>query len=301
MRFERVCRAVVGVVLLAAASCQPVPQPFQPGAGQKSANPLLDLPDRSGIVVRPVAGMPGHSGNELAREMATALIDRNLPAFTDNGNRSSLILTGQAIPRSRGSTRTEIRLIWRISDNEGLQTGEHVVDIAARKTAWDKGSRTLLRDMAVKSAGKIASLIQGPVETDRTANRAKRTLFILKIDGAPEAAGALLRAEIETSLRRRALRVSSQMREDSIVVAGTVSLKPGSKGRRSLTLEWAVMSPDGKELGKLHQKNEVTPHSLENDWPSIARNIAGGAADGIRNVLDSIPESALSVAPAASR
>lgn len=247
--------------------------------------------------MRPVAGMPGESGTALAREMAEALIKRNLPAFTENGNRSSLILSGQAIPRSRGTARSEIRLIWRISDHQGVQTGEHVLDIAARKSAWAKGSPALLRDMAVKSAGKIAALIQGPAEIDRTADRTKRTLYVWRIDGAPETAGALLRTELETSLRRQAMRVSSRLREDSIVIVGTVTLKPGTKGRRALSLEWAVMTQDGKELGKLRQENEVTPRSLENEWPAIARNIATGAADGIRSVLDKVPESAVSGAP----
>ena len=92
MRFDRILIPAIGLIALAIAGCQPVPQPFQPGTAQKTSNPLLDLPDRSGVVVRPVAGMPGESGRALAEEMATALIDRNLPAFTGNGNRSSLIL-----------------------------------------------------------------------------------------------------------------------------------------------------------------------------------------------------------------
>lgn len=294
MQFRLTLAAGLGALLAVATACQPLPQPFQPGASQKTSNPLLKLPDRSGIVVRPVTGMPGDSGAALAREMAAALINRNLPAFTENGSRSSMILTGQAIPRSRGATRSEIRLIWKISNAAGLQAGEHVLDIAARKSAWAKGSPALLRDMAVKSAGKVAALIQGPAEIDRTANRTKRTLHVWKIDGAPETAGALLRAELESSLRRRALRVSSKMRDDSIIIVGTVSLKPGTKGRRALSLVWSVRSPGGNELGKLRQKNSVTPDSLENDWPAIARNIATGAAEGIGNVLNKVPESAVS-------
>jgi hypothetical protein len=298
VRFRLFLTAILCGAIFAATGCQPLPQPFQPSDAKKSSNPLLDVPDRGGIVVRPVTGMPGESGAALAREMATALIGRNLPAFTENGNRSSLILTGRAIPRPRGPARSEIRLIWRVSDPDGLQTGEHVIDIATRKSAWAKGSPNLLREMAAKSAGKIAGIIQGPAVTDRTANRTKRTLHVWQIDGAPETAGALLRAELETSLRRQALRVSSKLRDDSIIIVGVVSLSPGTKGRRELGIEWSVMSADGRELGKLKQKNAVTPESLENDWPKIARNIAIGAAEGIGDVLGKVPESALPGAPA---
>jgi len=283
--------------LIAVLGCQPLPQPFQPSDAKKISNPLVDIPDRSGVVVRPVTGMPGESGAALARAMAAALIERNLPAFTENGNRSSLVLTGNAIARTRGAARSEIRLIWRVSDPDGLQTGEHVIDIAARKSAWMKGSPNLLREMASKSAGKIAGIIQGPAVTDLTLNKRKRTLHVWPIDGAPKTAAALLRAELETSLRRRALRVSSRMRDDSIVIVGVVLLSPGPKGQRQLGIEWSVMSPDGRELGKLNQKNAVSPKNLENDWPKIARNIATGAAEGIGEMLNKVPESAISDAP----
>lgn len=237
-------------------------------------------------------------GAALAREMANALVDRNLPAFTDNGNRSSLVLTGSATETPRGGGRSIIRVIWRVSDRTGIQQGEHALDIATRKTAWNQGSPTLLRRIAQKSAGKIAEIVQGPAERDQTADRVERTLHVWKIDGAPEPAGALLRTELETALRRQALRVSSRMRDDSLIVVGTVTLAQGLKGQRELGLEWVVMSPDGRNLGKLRQKNSVTPDALENDWPSIARGIALGAADGIGDVLEKIPESALSGASA---
>ncbi|GEM_PF-240009 len=294
--------SALGGLALAVAACQPLPQPFQPAATKKSANPLLTLPDRSGIVVRPVEGMPDDTGSALARQMAIALLDRNLPAFTERGNISSLELTGQAIARPVGGTRSEIRVIWRVSDHNGIQQGEHALDIATRKTAWAQGSPTLLREIAQKSAGKIAAIIQGPEERDRTAGRAKRTLHVWKIDGAPETAGALLRSELETALRRAALRVSSRMRDDSLVIVGIVTLAaapsgtPAPEGQRELGLEWTVMGPDGREFGKLHQKNTVAADALENEWPGIARGIALGAAQGIGDILAKVPESALSAA-----
>lgn len=296
--------AVLFIVMSAAMGCQPLPQPFQPDTARKSSNPLLKLPDRSGVVVRAVSGMPGKGGEVLAKEMAAALIERNLPAFTEAGNRASLILTGHAIAMNRGPSRTQIRLIWRVSGPGGLQTGEHVVEIATRRSAWKNGSPGLLRELAAKSAGKVAGLIQDPADLDQTADKRKLFLHVWPIDGAPESAGALLRAELETSLRSRAFRVSSRLRDDSLVIVGIVSLKPGTNGRRELGLEWSVMSPDGRELGKLRQKNAVTPDSLEKEWPAIARRIATGTSDGIKNLLDKIPEHALdhrSSAPADAR
>lgn len=307
MRYSQTPLSVLAAVLfivMSAMGCQPLPQPFQPDTARKSSNPLLNLPDRSGVVVRSVTGMPGNGGEMLAQKMAAALIERNLPAFTKAGNRASLILTGHAIAVNRGSSRTQIRLIWRVSGPDGLQTGEHVVDIATRRSAWKNSSSGLLRELAVQSAGKVAGLVQDPADLDQTADKKKRYLHVWPIDGAPESAGALLRAELETSLRSRAFRVSSRLRDDSLVIVGTVSLKPGTNGRRELSLEWWVMSPDGRELGELRQKNAVTPESLEKEWPAIARSIATGTSDGIKDLLDKIPEHALdrrSSAPADAR
>lgn len=289
---------VLALLVMALAACQPLPQPFQPAASKKTANPLLELPDRSGIVVRPVQGMPEDIGTALAREMATALIDRNLPAFTEEANPSSLVLTGQAIAAPRPGKSRQVQVIWRISARDGTQRGEHTLDMTTDQTDWTDASPAVLRAIAQKSAAKIAEIVQGPAERDRTADRVERTLHVWKIDGAPEPAAALLRQELETALRRRALRVSSKMRDDSIIVLGTVTLAPALKGQRQLGLEWAVMSPDGRSLGKLQQKNTVTADALETDWPKIARVIAIGAAEGIGDVLEKIPESAISGAPA---
>ena len=56
-------------------ACQPVPQPFQPAPASKTENPLLVLPDRAGVVVLPVDGIPGGGPDALAHEMALALVD----------------------------------------------------------------------------------------------------------------------------------------------------------------------------------------------------------------------------------
>jgi hypothetical protein len=304
VQFKRLGAAfapALALLALAATACQPLPQPFQPHTSKKMANPLLKMVGRSGVIVRPVAGMPEDSGAVLAREVAAALVDRNLPAFTEGGNRSSLVLTGQAIATPRGGTRSEIRVIWRVSDRDGIQRGEHALNIATRQTAWTQGSPTLLREIAQKSAGKIAEIVQGPAVRDHTADRVQRTLHVWKIDGAPEPAGALLRSELETALRRQAFRVSSKMRDDSVIIVGTVNLALRKNEQRELSLEWAVMSADGRELGKLRQKNTVAPDALETDWPKIARGIALGAAQSIGYILKKVPESALSGAPPESR
>ena len=290
---------ILAIALLAHAvsACQPLPRPFRPDASKKIANPLIAIGAHSGVVVLPVEGMPADSGTVMAREMAAALVDRNLLAFAEDGNSSSLLLTGQAIATSRDSTGSQIRIIWRLSERNGTKLAEHTLDLAALKTAWTRSSPSLLRRIAQKSAEKIAKFVQNSSERDQTADRVKRSLYVGKIVGAPETAGALLRSELETALRRQALRVSSKVRKGSVVIVGTVNLAPGAKGLRQLSLEWVLMSADSRDLGKLQQKNSVTLDALEHYWPKIARGIALGAAQGIGDLLKKIPENALRAPP----
>lgn len=293
MRSKTFLCAGLALLCLLAAACQPLPQPFQPNSTTKASNPLLRLSDRSGIVVRPVRGMHDAAAHMLAAEMADALVRRNLPSFTESGNRESYVLTGEAVAVNRRADRAEVRLIWRLSDAAGTQIGEHVLDLATRPSAWQNDSPTLMRDLASKSAGAVAAMVQDPAPVDRLADRKQRTINVRPISGAPETAAALLRAETEAALRRQNLRVSSEMQADSIVILGTVDTSRDRPGLRRLTLEWTVMRPDGAELGNLKQTNSVTPDSLENEWPAIARAIAGGAAEGIRGLLDKVPEQAV--------
>ena len=290
--FRRVAYFAIGIGLLA-AGCQPLPRPFKPDDARKAANPLLRLPDSTGIVVRPVAGMPGDEPARLAREMADALIRRDVPAFTDDGNRGSYVLTGEAIAIPKNVLRTEIRLIWKLADAKGVQIGRRVVDVATRKSAWAHGSPGLLREIATQSAGPVADIVQGPALVDRVGSMPAFALFVLPIKGAPKAAGELLRAELESALERQNYRVAMTQGGNSLAVAGTVSMAPAPPDKRRMSLEWKVTGADGRTLGTLRQANTVTRDQLEDDWPQIARAIAGGAAEGVRDMLEKTRASAV--------
>lgn len=285
---------ITAALVLLVAGCQPLPQPFKPDARQKEDNPLLTLPnDSGGMVVRPVAGMPGKDGEALAHAMASELLRRDVPAFTDGGNRKSYVLTGEAMGIPRNSLRTEVRVIWKLANARGIQVGRKVVDVATRHSAWTKGSPRLVHSIAAASAGPVAEIIQQPAPVDKLAALPKRTLYVLPIKGAPKAAGELLRSEMETSLQQSNLRIAMNRGTDSLTVAGVVSMAPEPPGKRRLSLEWTVTGSNGRKLGTLHQSHSVTAQELNDNWPQMARAIAAGAARGVKDILNKTPESAL--------
>ncbi|MGB0631837.1 MAG: hypothetical protein ACPGRZ_14195 [Alphaproteobacteria bacterium] len=236
--------------------------------------------------------MPPDTARALSTAVAASLVKRNIPAFTETGNRESLVLGGRI---DDGSTAP--RIDWRL-----IRTGrnggkaERIVT-AAPPAVLSPGDAGLLTPIADTAASAVAALIQNPFLQDRTATLKKRYLHVTPISGAPDAAGAVLQNEIENALRRRALRVSTRMREDSLFVVGSISLSDGKKGKKRMSVEWTVLRADGLELGKLSQHNDVAPAELDGDWPAIARGIALSAAPGLKELLDKIPEKAIEPQP----
>ena len=291
MRFKTLIALITAAAVLAA--CQPLPQPFKPQDERRLANPLLRIADGSGIVVQPVAGLPPEAAAQLAVEMADALLKRNLPAFTGDGNRASYRLSGEALAVTLKPGRTDIRLIWKLTAPRQTLVGEYVLDMATREAAWTRLRPGLIRDLATKSAGPVAAMIQDPIPHDLTTKPDGPALYVAKIEGAPEIAAALLRTEMEAALRGRYLRITTDPQAGSITVRGVVSRTAGTGKKHRLALDWTVIAAGGGQLGTLHQANDVTGDQLEDDWPRIARVIARGAAEGVKNMLDRTPASVL--------
>lgn len=282
-------RTIAAIGLLSVlAACQPLPQPFQPAQSKKETNPLLRLPDRAGILIRPVKGLPPDTAQSLSVAIAASLVKRNIPAFTETGNPGSLILGGRVVETAGVS-----RIDWRLLKKDGDEGDTHRIVTAAPTTDSETGNPDPLKPIADRAAAAIAKTIQNPTLQDRTATAIKRYLHVSPIAGPPEAAAKVLRAEIEAALRRNALRVSARPRDNSLVVAGSVSLSDADAGRKHISVVWAVLRKDGHELGKLTQSNQVAPEELDRDWPTIARGIAVSAAQGLRQLLNKIPEKAI--------
>ncbi len=285
-------RTFAAVLVALAAACQPLPQPFQPPPERKAANPLLQITDAYGVYVAGVAGADEATGEALAREMAAALVGRGIPAFTESGNAGSYTLSGTlAVPESREGRPTRLR--WTLTDPDGAAVGTYDLDAGTVRGRLAKPGGSDLKGLAVRSAGPIAALVQEPAPVDRIGERSKLTLFVRPVEGAPEAAGGILREEAEAAFRRLDVKMAAGPGIARIVVSCTVTLSAAEAGRQRLALVWNVLRPDGSEIGSIRQENTLAPEALDRSWPSIARAIASGAAEGVRDILDRLPAQAL--------
>ena len=272
----------LGLIFILAA-CQPLPQPFQPEQTKKAGNPLLRLPDRAGILVRPVTGLPAETAHELSAAVAAALIMRNIPAFTLTGNRESHTLSGLA--KQEGAKK---QVVWRLF-GKGIHSGksERIFTDAPPGNS-SHGSTSALLSIADRVAVAIASRIQNPVARDRIATLKKRYLHVGTIAGPPEAAAVVLRNELKAALRRNSVHVSDTLQNNSLIVIGNVSRSATPAGKMHIAINWTLLLDDGRELGGLEQANNVGPIELDENWPEIARGIAISAATGLRGLLDQI-------------
>ena len=112
------------------------------------------------------------------------------------------------------------------------------------------------------------------------------TIAILPIEGVANENARLLASALNFHLQQFGVKTAPPSGKAQ-QVRGTVKIteKPGSQ-QRKLAFVWTVLAPDGKEIGKVEQANDVSAQLLQTAWPDIAFAVAGGAADGIVNVLE---------------
>ncbi len=263
------------------AACQPMPQPFATDHAA-GGNPLLRLADRAGVVVLEIDGPPAPVAAALRRQMAAALLERNVPAWTRSGNRGSLFLQGQARTRNRADGSVEVELAWELFDPAGREVGRHAVVGSARPAEWENGEAGILKSLASDSAKGIARLIQGPAPGDALTSN---TLHVAPVAGAPGDGRRSLRLAMMAALRKAGIRVTPEIENDGLVIAGGVSLQPAGRGQQTIEIVWTLLRPDGTEIGNLKQRNTVPAAAVNGIWGELAFLVAEAAVGGVVDLL----------------
>ncbi len=271
-------------MLAGIAGCQPVPQPFRPGA-DAPANPLLQLDDRAGIVVLDVDGAPEAMARALPEATMAALQALNVPATTRSANRESRFLYGEAQTSPAGEGRVEVKLTWELVDAKGTPIGRHVVTGPARAAHWSRGEEDVVRRFAEASARGIAAFIQAPRPRAAAPIATLRPLHVMPVTGAGEDQGRILRRAMAEALRKLELNLSPVRRKRDLAMFGEISIGPAAGGRRRLEIAWSVREPGGDEIGNLKQANVVEADALGAKWPDLAKLISDAAAPAIVEVL----------------
>lgn len=272
-------RALALLLTLALGACGPIPRPFQPEDKGAAANPLLRLPDRGGVVVPPVAGLPEAAGRAFAEAVAEALRAHDIPANTRVGNRDSLILDLRAAAEPGGRVGVESNLV----DPQGaaLVEGRHV-DVVPRAP-----------DVPAEWAGlakQVAEAIANAIKPDALAQRDRLPVRIAAPQGAPGDGGLALMRALAFHLERAGVKLTDDPRAPALAVEGEVAIGPapaiqGAEARR-VAVRWRVTDPEGEELGRIDLANAVPARAVDRQWAELSFEIAAATAEAVRELVE---------------
>jgi hypothetical protein len=277
--FSRALLALAAALLIAA--CQPLPRPFEDQ--EKEANDLLRLANRGGVVVLPIEGAPDPAA--FAEAIATELRKLDVPATTRTGGNAALRLGGRAEVAPRDGTRDELEIGWRLARANGAPIGGRPGSWLVPREAWARAAPEAMAAVAQLAAPEIAELVEG----ERPVTRSGPSLVVWSVDGAPGDGAVTLKAALERALRRAGYRVQPELKDDSLVVSGSVRVSPAGAGRERVSIAWSVLDQEGAELGQIDQENVIAAGLLDGPWGEVARQIAAGALEGIGQVLEQEP------------
>lgn len=273
MRFSTLVLA-----LLVLVACQPVPRPFE--ANHETPNALLQLADSRGIMVLPVADAPPATARMLASEMAAALIDRNVPAFVQGGNRSSMILAGEVIDPGRDAI-----IAWILFNPKGEEVARHDQSIEGTPVnLWAVADPELMARLATSAAPSIAEFVQN--ETVREIKAPP--IFVGAVRGTNERDATRLQASLRQALRSQGARVANNATSETLVATADVVITPLPDDRSEVAIAWVVKDPFETQIGKIDQASPIERAVIETQWGDLARQAGVAAAAGIVRLISQI-------------
>lgn len=260
--------------------CQPLPHPFEDDRPGPRA-PIMTLRDTDTVLVAPVAGLASEARAKLARAMAEALQADEILASAESGNRSSLNLLGTASAGDRG-----VKVDWRLIDPSGRSIGNATGSAAVSMESLNRGDAAAIKALAMASATAVARLLQDDAPAAAPV-RNFRQVMVLPVTGAPGDGKQSLTAAMTAALMQAKLTVVPGERSgDALSVVGTVTLDRPQNGRQRVAITWALLEPDGKQLGVVTQENAVPQGSLDRRWGEVANAVAEAAAPGILALIE---------------
>lgn len=277
------------------SGCGPSQGPFAEDRA-RNRHLVAPMPDSTGIVVRAVTGVPEAQAEAVREAMAEAFARLDVPAATDGGNRAIHSVEGAARTAPAGG-KVRVSIAWRLYDRSGGLQGETSTAALLAPEAWDRPEAKALGPLVDAAAARFTAAIVEPAYGRTVVPHRQVTLHIWPIVGPSQQGNRLLRHAMARALARQDFAVVGGLEQAKLILSGDVSLGPAKDGQRPIEIVWAVLAPDGKELGRLNQRNTVPEETLRTGWTGLARSIANAAAGGVGELVRRLPEGALAKAP----
>ncbi len=281
-------KAIGVVLLLSLAGCGSIPLPFKKRAGA-GTNSLVALRDTPGIRIDPIEGPSIPMAKLLARAVADALGEENIPASDKPFPGAGYVLKGRIVESAPDPGDPYLYVLkWRLLTSRGEEIGAYSQKIRGDKWQWEYGDPRIIRSVGLETARPIAALIQDKDESLRPAQVPLSSVIVEKVDGAPGDGNAALTRAIKAALRGEDVLVTDDLRQAGYVLKGRVRVSPPAKGAQAVRIKWEVLTIEGGEVGLATQENAVPEGSLDGNWGGMAMNVARAAVGGIKAIIEGV-------------
>ena len=275
---------------LVGVACQPLPQPF--AHPEKAINPAAaPTAEFGGITILSISGMTKARSLALSQAFADALVARDILAGPGSSNPHSKFIQGTASVRILDQQRTRISIVWDLFAPDGTLLGTRTVAQTVSTGAWRNGDPQTIKRLAGDAGTPMAVLVRKTIGDGRTGKTI--ALHVRAVDGVSARDSRSFRRALSSALKRRNFAISEKPADARLIVAGRLKLGPETVTPRPVEIIWSVLDQGGKEVGKLTQRNTVTPDILKSGWTALAPIIADNAAGGVGDLVLRLPPEAI--------
>ena len=267
------------------------------------------------VALAPLIGAPANVSSPMTGALKAALAAKNVPVAASSAAAAYTIRGYVAALPQKNSTK--IAYIWDVMDKNKKRVhrikDQEIVAGKAGKNPWSNVSPQVIQSIGSKAAERLAQWLPSQVSPQALASRAGSTakkvklasaapattaalpktpaaaapLFAMvpSVSGAPGDGSSSLRAALQKQLASKGVKLTSSRTANTYTVKGNVKMGAASGGKQQVKIDWDVLSPDGRKVGTVSQKNAVPAGSLDGSWGKIADAAAGAAASGIVKLL----------------
>jgi len=277
-------RIALPALALLLVACQSAPQPFADSRPPASPNALTP-PDSVGIAVAPPSGAPPAMAAALAQAMAQDLQNADVPASVEFRNRRSFQLSGTVTAAPLPGERLAVTIVWELTDPQGKRLGGATAHLQAAADPWRLGGVGIAQALAKPAAPQIAKLVASDAPLPQGS--VNPVVALGGITGAPGDGAHSLALAMAEALKRVHVGLASPAggsRDFLLTASVEVAAADGQKQR--VRVSWALLRPDGSEVGRVNQENAVPAGSLNGAWGQIAYAVTNAAAPGVRQLIE---------------
>jgi hypothetical protein len=283
----RALRFATILTILFLAACQSSGAQAPPMDAGKSNGPALTPPDSAGILILPVTGvLPPNAAANTATAMEAALQKADVPASTTASNKGSYHLAGNATGFTAGDGTVAVIVTWNLYDAEGKKLGSAEGNAAGSADAWRQGGGDLAQALADQAAPRISALVESGVPLPK--GNLNPVIALKPVTGAPGDGDASLARAMGAALQRANIALADEQAsaKPDFTLAGTVEVSPPAGSNQQVKVSWALLRPDGSEVGRVNQDNAVPAGSLDGAWGDTAYAVTAAAAPGVRRLIE---------------